>query len=259
MIPDGILTLTHLTVLLIVLLGAIRLNTGERRSVAAVFFAFSTASVLLSDFYWLAYESLRPDTRMPFAANEIAEWAHFMLLGASLTANRPSCYRGAKTEMFCAGLFAAASAALWIAWSGEWVQDILTCGAFGYFLCCLPARMKQEGMLSDRVWKLLGIACAVLIAAQAAIFFVPEAMKKPLDLFCYALMFAWVLFLVVWTVSALKKGCRPGVGVCLSNAALAWSATTMYMSADGFYDVALLFYTMCFPLILWALKKEADA
>ena len=116
-------------ILLLVFLGTLRLLASEKRDARTVLFAFAVASVLLSNLYWLAYDILRPGTRMPFAANEIGEWALFLLLGAAVR-TQPEA-PSAKREVFCAALFTAANVALWIAWSGEWIQDILTGAAFG--------------------------------------------------------------------------------------------------------------------------------
>ena len=71
-------------ILLLVFLGTFRLLELEKRDARTVLFAFAVASVLLSNLYWLAYDILRPGTRMPFAANEIGEWALFLLLGAAV-------------------------------------------------------------------------------------------------------------------------------------------------------------------------------
>ena len=193
------LNLFQTGVLLFAFIGAVRLVGVDRRTTRVVFFAFAMACALLSNLYWLAYDILRPETRMPFAANEIGEWALFLLMGASLGADPvPGALH---IEAVCAALFSAASAALWalfmvcntalwIAWSGEWVQDILTGAAYGYFICRLLVRIRREGVFSGWEWVVLAAVCPVLIAAQAAIFFVPLALKRPLDLFCYALLFA---------------------------------------------------------------------
>ena len=146
-------------ILLLVFLGTIRLLELEKREARTVLFAFAVASVLLSNLYWLAYDILRPGTRMPFAANEIGEWALFLLLGAAVR-TQPEVH-SAKREVFCAALFTAANVALWIAWSGEWIQDILTGAAFGYFLCMLAAQLRQEEAFPVWEWRLLGVACPV--------------------------------------------------------------------------------------------------
>ena len=238
-----------------VLFGTLRLLTTAKGSLRLVFFAFATACVLLSELYWLVYALLRPDTRMPFAANEVCEWALFLLLGAALNTDCPALQTSARREMLGSVLFTAANTALWIAWSGEWVQDILTGLCFGYFLCCLTAHIKRDGSFSAAEWRIAGFVCLVLIAAQTATFFVPETLKQPLDLFCYVLLFAGAVYLMVRTVLWLRRG----AAICPPFAALAWVVTTMYMSAGGWYLAAVFLCSLCFPLMLLALWKEATA
>ena len=254
---EVILNLLQTAVLVFVFLETIRLLARSEHSVQLVFYGFAAASVLLSDLYWLAYDVLRPETRMPFAANEIGEWAMFLLLGAALTARHPIRFQSAKRELVGAILFAAACTALWIAWSGEWVQDILTGVSLGYFLCALVSRIRLEAAFSTRDWLRLGSTCCILIVAQTAIFFVPGSAAKPLDLFCYVLLFAAALAFLVRAVLTLRKEDSPTQGVCHAFAAFAWLITAMYMSSGGFYFAAFVLATLCLPLMLVALKKEA--
>lgn len=256
---DVLLTLFQIGMLLFILLGTIRMIGADKRSLKMALFAFAVASVLLSDLYWLAYGILRPGTRMPFAANEIGEWALFLLLGASLTSQHPIRFQSAKPEILCAALFSAANAALWVAWSGEWVQDILTGVVFGYFLCALVWRVKEENAFSASMWRFCGILCIILIAAQTATFFAPEPVGKPLDLFCYGLLFIGAAVFIVRAVLSLRKDTEPTQCVCHSFAAFAWTVTTMYMSSGGFYNVAMVLSTLCFLLMYLALRKEVAA
>ena len=244
-------------ILLLVFLGTLRLLASEKRDARTVLFAFAVASVLLSNLYWLAYDILRPGTRMPFAANEIGEWALFLLLGAAVR-TQPEA-PSAKREVFCAALFTAANVALWIAWSGEWIQDILTGAAFGYFLCTLAAQLRQEEAFPVWEWRLLGVACPVFIAAQTAIFLVPEPMKRSLDLFCYCLLFAVMAILLIRALRSLGKAERASSAVLATFAAYAWTTVTQYMSSGWFYIAALLLATLCFPMMLLALRKEVAA
>lgn len=254
---DIFLNLLQMIVLMSVFVGAIRLIHPEDRPIRLILFAFAAASVLLSNLYWLAYDILRPGTRMPFAANEIAEWAVFLLLGAALKVKQVE--RTARCVMTGAALFAAASAGLWIAWSGEWVEDILTGVSYGYFICCLTAQMKQEDAFSCREWRLLGIAGLVLIAAQTATFFVPVPAKQILDLFCYILMFTAALLFILKSVFSFREDVRPAKTVCSAFAAFAWAVTVVYMSAGAWYIAALLLSMICYPLMLSALKREVEA
>ena len=254
---EVILNLVQTVVLFLVFLGTLRLLGTGRREAPAVLFAFAVASALLSNLYWLAYDILRPGTRMPFAANEIGEWAMFLLLGAALRTQ--SAAPSVKRETFFAALFTAANAALWIAWSGEWVEDILTGASFGYFLCSLAARIRQTEAFQAWEWRVLGVACPVLVAAQAAIFFVPEPVKQPLDLFCYLLLFALAAVLLIRAFRSLRKGGQSTPLVLQAFAAYAWTTITLYMSSGGFYIAALLLSTLCFPMMLLALRKEVAA
>ena len=254
---EVVFNLLFTAVLLLVFVWTLRLLVLEKREAHVVLFAFAVASVLLSNLYWLAYDILRPGTRMPFAANEIGEWALFLLLGAAL--NTQSERLNAKREMLGAALFTAANVALWIAWSGEWIQDILTGAAFGYFLCTLAAQIRQEDAFPVWEWRLLGVACPVFIAAQAAIFLVPESMKQPLDLFCYCLLFAVAAILLIRALRSLGKAERASSAVLATFAAYAWTTVTQYMSSGWFYITALLLSTLCFPLMLLALRKEVAA
>ena len=255
---ESLLSILQITITFVLLLLAIRRVQKSDHTMAVVFFAFGMACLLLSDLYWLAYGLLRPDTRMPFAANEIGEWALFLLLGACLNADFPAMYALARGKLLCAVLFAAACTALWIGWSGEWVQDILTGIVFGYFLCCLAARAVGTGAFSDRLWRMLGVFCLVLVLAQAATFFASEPLRKPLDLFCYALMFAVMAYLLILAIRALR-GSSADDAVCHAFLALAWDITTLYMSAGWFYNASLIVIPCAFVLIYLALGKEADA
>ena len=256
---EAVLDLLRALVLVFILLSTFRFIGHEKFTARIVFFTLAAACILLCDLYWLAYDILRPETRMPFAANEIGEWALFLLLGAALNSGKPIRFREAKWEMLCAVLFSAANAALWIAWSGEWVQDILTGLAFAYFLCALVSQIKTEELFSVSHLRMLGILCVFLIAGQTATFLVPESVRRPLDLLCYGFLFAVAFWLLVRTVRAIIKNDDPARGVCDTFIVFAWVVVTMYMSEGGFYAVAYGLSAICFPLMFLALKKEVDA
>jgi len=251
-----IFLLIQLIIAVLVFIGTISLITRKGRSLAPVFFAFALACVILSDVYWLAYDFLRPDTRMPFAANEISEWALFLLLGESLRAGIAPDFSSAKREVLGAALFAAASAGLWIAWSGEWMQDILTGAAYGYLLCCLTASLKHTGAFSASTWRAFAGICLVLVASQAAIFFTGASLAQFLDLFCYALMFAALVFIIIKIITAFRSGAGYGRLISLSYAYLAWAVTVMYMSAGVFYSAASILSVLGFPIMYMTLRRE---
>ena len=252
------LDLLRAVILTFVLIKTIQLITQKKNNPGEIFFALAVACLILTDMYWLVYELLRPDDRLPFAANEFGEWALFLLLGESLSYKHPIRFSEAKLELIGIVLFVAGNVALWIGWSGEWMQDILTGLVFAYFLCSLAFRIIEEEAFSGFIWKLLGIISLVLIAAQTATFLVPDRLFRPLDLFCYILMFATAAFLLVRAVISILQKTLGTHSVCHSFIAFAWIIVTMYMSADAFHAVAYALSALCFPLMYLALKKEAS-
>ena len=70
----------------------------------------------------------------------------------------------------------------------------------------LAAGIRQAEAFPEGEWRVFGVASPVLIAAQTAIFFAPEPMKQPLDLFCYGLLFALAALLLIRAVRSLRSG-----------------------------------------------------
>ena len=252
----AILDLVRSIVLFAIFLRASHYLRLGRNKLSIVFFTLAIASILLSDLYWLAYDILRPETRMPFAANEISEWALFLLLGATIKVSDGNRYGIAKIEKLCAVIFTVGNVALWIAWSGEWIQDILTGLAFGYFLWNLVEKMKWDESYTRWQWILLGVDCLVLIAGQVGTFLVPEVFRQPLDYCCYVLLFATAGVFIARSIIALAGKDEHKQSVTHSFAAFAWIVVTMYMSAEPIYFGALSLSIVCFAMMWAALVKE---
>jgi len=253
------LTILYSCVLLFMIVCSARMVENDRRSVAVILFIFACVSLLVSNLYWIVYDLMRPETRMPFAANEIGEWATFLLLSAALSSAMRDRFGAMGKETVFTVLFAAASVALWIAWSGEWVKDILAGVAFGYFLCTVVRAIKRSGALTSRQWGILGLGAALLILMEAATFFVPESWKTLLDLGCSILMLAGIVCFLLKILHELRRGTTPGAGLSLSFGGFAWVISSMYMSAGYYYLCALLFSLVMLLLMLLALKKEVVA
>lgn len=120
--------------LAILLFLSIRLLLKNTGSLTAVFLLFFFALWFFADIYWLVYDILRSDARMPFAVNEFAEAAMMLPLAAALNSAVPHGTRAAVRHMIFGALFSVCNVALWIAWSGEWVQDVITGLAFVWLL-----------------------------------------------------------------------------------------------------------------------------
>lgn len=230
-----------------------------RRSMAPVFFTFALVSNLMSLLYWLAYDLLRPEARMPFAANEFGEIGTFLLLASALSTVFRGRFAQARLELACTGLFAAASAALWIAWSGEWLQDILVGLSFGYLLCVCVRSMKQAKVLSRWEWRLLGLAAALLLLLQGLTFALPEPWKDWADYAAYAVMFLVLAWGFRRLIPALFRQEDPSGQLALVLSCWSWAVSTMYMSSGAFYLAADLAGICCTPLALVALRREEAA
>ena len=234
---------------------SLQLFRENRSPVTALFYTFSLISMLLSDLYWITYVVIRPNTRMPFAVNEIGEWAIFLLLAATLASVFQRRTAGAIREMIMAALFAAISAALWIGWSGEWVQDIITGIVCGYFFCVIVWALRTSDIFSHKEWAALGSLCLILIIMQVLTFVLPKDAKQIVDFCCYVLMFAGIAAFYAKTIREWKRQSPPEDLFCLCCATLAWGESCMYMSAEPMYFAAEAAVTIMLPIMTIALGK----
>lgn len=239
-----------------VLIAACARSLSFRRSMAPVFFTFALVSNLMSGLYWVAYDLLRPDTRMPFAANEFGEIGAFLLLASALNAVFRGHFAAARKEIVCAAAFAAACAALWIGWSGEWLEDVLIGLSFGYLLCCCVRSLKQSAALSRIEWGLLGAAAAVLLLAQGLTFLLPEPWRSAADYGAYAVMYAVLVLGGVKLILALRRDQNRAAVFAISVFCFAWAISSMYMSTGIFYLAGQLSQIAAAPLMFLALRRE---
>ena len=273
MVPNSVNIAVEIAAILltiVIVARALPLIREGSRPMTTALFIFSVVSFMLSLAYWLTYSLIRPEGRMPFAANEIGEIAWFLLLASTLESIFRDSYIPSKKEIAFAILFTAASVALWIGWSGEWAQDIIVGFAFGYFLCTCVRALKQSGAFERNGWILLGVSCGSIILAQTGTFHVPEAIKRPLDHVCYVLMFAVLIGLFVKAVRLAKenvgteKVAHEGASrdtkstLAMSFSVCAFGFSTLYMSSGWFYIAALVLCLATLPLMLIALRREVS-
>ena len=269
MISDltNIISFIHTVVLAYVIFGSVRLIRRDQHLLVAVFFTFAMVSFLLSSLYWIAYDLLRPETRMPFAANEIGECAVFLLLaatGSAITESNqnvnehnglPQKVQSAWKEVLFSALFTIANAALWIAWSGEWLEDILVGCAFGYLLCVAVRALKQRNILSKKEWHIIGGTCVALPVMQTVSFFVPQNIHTVLDIACFTLLAAGMIFFIVRVIKAQRNGAFTA-SFFLALAGFAWTTIAMYMNSGVYYIISLALNALMIVLMLVSLRKE---
>ena len=258
-----IIEVIQIAALIYVIAGIVRIIPGNtEKTMTLVYFLAAVVSFLASGLYWFAYGILRPEIRMPFAANEIGEAALFLLLASSLETIFPGKSSGSKTlipaTVFTV-LFAASSAALWIGWSGEWIEDILIGIAFGYLQCKVVRALALSGAFSDTEWKISAILCTLLIIMQAATFHLSEYAARKLDLLCCLLMSGMIALILAKNVRAFRSSDDPGVLVSCAFAGFTAATTVMYMSSGWWYSMFLCAAIVFLLLMFCAVKKETKS
>ena len=237
------------------------------------------ASLILSYAYWLVFNIMKPEEHLVFAANEVSEWAYFLMLGSSLMYAVKSMRRSAVSEYFGVFGFTAFNVILWIAWSGEWVQDILTGLAMAYWAYHLVRGLKTSNAVCRREWIGLCILFTVVIAAQA-VTFLPKVPVDTLYLISFLLLAAILLYLYGKTAVLLRAGggnpkeaeeenpASPGLYdaihnntnqkiFCLAFLILILTSAGMYMSGDPYYIIFLASSPLTHIIAYIPLRREA--
>lgn len=254
-IYPSIIQILVLTVLLIL---CIRLLINNTESKPVVFLTFAFALSLFSDIYWLVYDFLRPDVRMPFAANEFGEVGLFLMFAATINTAVPHGSRCARKQAIGVILFMISNIALWILWSGEWLQDILIGATFTWLVYSAVCSLKVVRALKKAEWILLGIYCFVLIAGQACIFLVAEEFKQILDVGCYILLCIAQIYWLVKLVLAYKNKTSPETLLSLAASNVIWSSISLYMSEGIIYMAFMMIGTLSFIFLYLAVRKVVN-
>ena len=219
------------------------------------FFFFAMVSLMLTNAYWLAHSLMRPDMRMPLAANTIGECAAFLLLSAAMNALSRSSWLSAKPQVACTVLFSAASVVLWLIWSGEWLQDLLGGVVFGYLMCVCAREIRHTGSFSKKEWIALGITCAAFIGVFSMTTIEHET---PEALIGYILMFGWMVYFLYRAFACIRRKEKAGKQVVLSVSSYAFCMSGVYMSTGWWYIAAEVLCQLTLPMMLYAFRKEAE-
>ena len=244
----------QILVLALLLTLSVKLISESERNLTAVFMSFYFALWLLTDLYWLVYDLMRPDMRMPFAANEIGEAAMF-LTGAA-TINSAVKHRTRLPMGYLAGihLFAISNVVLWILWSGEIVQDIIVGTVSIWFFYSIVRALRWSQALSSREWIVLAVLCTALIISQGLTFIVPEYARDIPDLCAYIIMIAGIVFFAYAFFKAYREK-LPYAQLFLSFALSIWITVSKYMSGGNWYNLFLTLETIGFPLWYITVRK----
>lgn len=251
MIPN-FLQIVLLAVLLVL---SVRMLRQSSRSLTAVFLVFVYALWLFTDLYWIIHGFMRPKLRMPFAVNEIGEAAVFLLMAALLSTVVINRFSSARKQALFATLFSVCNAALWIAWSGEWVQDILIGVAFTNFLCSIACSLKSQHRLSKKEWICLGFGCMLIVFAQGFTFFSDPQIKAIIETGAYILLVVGLAYWAYKLIAAHKKNASPKAVLSLVFALMGWAIMAKYMSDGIWYTGFMAAETIILLLLYLSVRK----
>ena len=243
-------------VLLALISWTVRILIRVRFSEPVAFTAFALACLLMSDLYWIAWALLEPEARLPFAVNEIGECAMFLLLAAALRTQLADGPRFAEVRTLLPALFTACNVGLWIAWSGEWMQDVVTGLTLGYYLVMAVRLTLEDHALPGKAWIGLGALSALLVLLQALTFLAPKA-AATLDALCYGLMAAGVLGLLIRCVRAVRGQERAALSLTFGS--YGWGLICLYMSSGVPHTLILLCLTVLLTLMVISVKRQVIA
>ena len=243
-----ILTIVQVAVLVSVILPSARAMLHGKATLISVFFCFAMGCYLFSDLYWVAYDCLRPDTRMPFAVNEFSECAMILFLSEGLEKVLRDEKRIAG-EIIFSFFFIGANIALWILWSGEWVQDILFGIPYVYFLWLLIRGIKSRDLL-PKIERAGIVLLNFLILALEFVALYSEKMDKTMNIPIAILTFGGLAWLLIRSIKTKD--------VFLAFTFFFSSIMAMYSFADLFYNLATAANTVALPLMYFSIKKERD-
>ena len=253
----------------------VNLIRDDKDQPAAVFLAFCYALWLFCDLYWVIYDLTRPDVRMPFAANEFGEAATLLMAAATVSSAAGLSVRRIRFITVGALIFSCLNVALWIAWNGEWVQDIFFGAAFAWFLCTVADALYENNALAIRDWVVLGVICGAVLICQLLTFIVGAGADAGSDgalgaglgsnsglnagyvaeLAAYIAMAAGAAFLIWRFVVARRRLTAPGVLLALAFAMVSWCTTSKYMSGGNWYTLFLLLEALGLPLWYVTVRK----
>ena len=227
-------------------------KTGKSRGLFAAFFIYGMISLVLEDVYWIAYDLLRPELRMPLAADEIAGCAVILLLGSALSTRLGDRRDQKGLALILSVVFTFANTAIWIAWTNEWLQDIVSAVPCVYFMYILLLGLMNTGAVgkAERRWAVMAISAVLILYIAGTL--VQGAVSDG----CYntglILMNIITILLLIKTVLMPRFGCSNEARLFSAFAVFFYSRLAIYLSWDMFYPIALFTNILTLPLMLWS-------
>ena len=279
-----IIAFYNMIVVIAIVGGLIRMILNGYRTMTVIFYTFGMASLSLSYVYWFVYDIIKPTERLVFAANEVSEWAYFLMLGSTLMYAVKSVRKSDLSEYIGVFFFTIVNVVLWIAWTGEWVQDTVTGLVLAYWAYHLVRGLKQSQALVRREWVGLWVLFSMVVGAQA-VTFIPNAPVDKLYLFSFLLLAAVILYFYgkefrifmqirKESVSAANATENPAIAdssasgdslqdpnsrklFCLALLTILLTTAGLYMSGDPYYLIFLSSVPASYCFAYIPIRREA--
>ena len=174
----------QIVVLIYVIYESAKMMKIENNGPFPAFFTFAMIGLLLSNMYGVIFNILRPGKRMPFAVDEIAECASILLISAGLEVIIKKYKKINIGALVFSFLFIACNIALWIVWSGEWVQDIIFGLPYIYFMYLLIIGLKNSDAVSRLEMYLAAVLSFIILIFYTINVFMTGTTKIVIDLVC---------------------------------------------------------------------------
>lgn len=244
---DVVATVLQSIILFVIIAKIIRLIVDGKSVFLPFFFMLAMASCLLSNLYWIAYDFLKPDTRMPIACNEIGECAMILLLSAGLESLLKDKER-VSGEIAFAILFIGANIASWIAWSGEWLQDILFGIPYVYFLWILIRGIRSRGVLARNELLFAAVMSCSVLLLQIPLLLLNGGLFEFVKVVCFAVMFALMAWLGVKSFRSKD--------FFVTSTFFLWTELAMFLCPEPYYHLAFLANIIVLPMMFTSMKRE---
>ena len=253
----NIISILSLIVTVSIIILSVKKLAETKNKVLSVFFTFAMVSYFMSEVYYFAYNFLIPDTRMPFAANEIAEASMILLLCAVLETTLGKDRKFNIPAFIFSTVFIGVNIALWILWAGEWAKNIIFGLPYIYFLYLLIKGVMKTKAASGKEIIIAVVLSTAILAGEAIAPTMNDTLRPIIEISCYPLMYIlWILICVKTIATLRKENKNQGEAIYLSFTLHIWTMLLMFMSADIFYNIANIMYICVLPLMYLAFKKE---
>ena len=246
----------QISVLLPIIFLSAKLMKGGKQGIFPAVFTFAMVGLMLSCLYNSLNSLLTQGDRMPFAADEIAECSMLLLLSAGLESMVREKEKVAVRELIFSIAFIGANIILWIAWSGEWLQDTLFGIPYVYFLYLILRGVRRTNALTSRETLIAAILSGCIMLTQFFALWMEKESALVIENIFHIPEFIIIAWLFWKSVRALKKENAGEQALYLSFLCFLWSLLVTYMCGELCYSLALIINTVTLPVMLLAMKKK---